>query len=93
MPKENTHHYLDSPRKNRFIGAIEVHHNISRACRDYDIPSSTGHDLWKKYKATGSTANLPRSGRPPTFSSPEKAIIVQMTLDNRRAPFQQIANQ
>jgi hypothetical protein len=93
MPKDTTHHRLDSPRKNRFIGAIQVHGNISRACRDHGIASSTGHDLWKKFQETGSTTNLPGAGRHPTFSKPEKACIVQIAVESRRKPFRDIGNE
>jgi hypothetical protein len=70
-----------------------VHGNISCACHDHGIRSSTGHDLWKKFQETGSTKNLPRSGRPPTFCKPEKALITQISIENRRKPFREIVNE
>lgn len=94
MPKDPTRHQLDSPRKNRFIGAVQVHNNISCACRDHGIPSySTGRDLWNKFEDTGSTASRPRSGRPSIFSKPEKEHIVAIVRNNRRKPFTEIANE
>jgi transposase len=93
MPKDTTHRQLDSPRKNQFIGAVQSHGNISRACRDHGIHPSTGRDLWNKFRETGSTANRPQSGRPPIFSKPEKAIIVQIAKDNRQKPFHEIGNE
>lgn len=93
MPKVTTRRQINSPRKNQFIGALKIHGNISRACRDYDISSSTGNDLWKKYWETGSTANRPRSGCPAIFSAVEKAQIVEYTRENRRKPFRDIGNE
>jgi transposase-like protein len=64
MPQHTGSQQLDSPRKNRFIGAVQSHRNISRAARDHGIRQSTAQSLWPKFQDTGSTANRPRSGRP-----------------------------
>jgi len=93
MPRHPSDQQLDSPRKNRFIGAVQTHGNVRRAARDHDIKPSTAHSLWHKFQATGSTKNRPRSGRPSTFLQPEKAIIVDYAREHRRKPFREIANE
>jgi transposase len=93
MPRHTGSQQLDSPRKNRFIGAVQSHHNISRAARDHGIRQSTAQSLWQKFQDTGSTANRPRSGRPSILSAPEKAIVVDYAKENRRKPFRDIGNE
>lgn len=83
---------LDSPKKNRFIGAIQTHGNVAEACRTHDIPYQTGLDLWHKYDSTGSTSNLPRSGRPKIASDHTKRVVVRNALKSRRTAFQDIGN-
>lgn len=93
MPRKNPRTQLDSPRKNRLVGAWEVHKNIRRVCRDHKIPYETGRGIIRKYRETGSTTNKQRSGRPPIFSAPEKVQIVEMAVENCRKPFRDIGNE
>jgi hypothetical protein len=44
---------LDSPCKNRFIGAVEATRDIWKALELYLISPSTGYDLWKKVWRNG----------------------------------------
>lgn len=84
---------LDSPRKNRLVGAWEVHGNIRCAARDHDVKYRTAHNIIRKYQDSGSTTNKPRPGCPPIFSAPEKAQIVDLAVRNRRKPFRDIGNE
>ncbi|KAJ7587668.1 hypothetical protein C8J56DRAFT_755644, partial [Mycena floridula] len=83
----------DSPRKNRFIGAIQAHDNVAKACNDYGIPPSTGYDLWNKFLETGTTSNRPRSGRPSKLDEAGKAEVVRKVVQSRRKAFQEIGNE
>ncbi|KAJ7215000.1 hypothetical protein GGX14DRAFT_563028 [Mycena pura] len=93
MPRHIGNTQLDSPLKNRFIGAVQTHHNIARAARKYGINANMGYKLWKKFQETGATANKHRRGRPALFSTPEKAQIVAHAVANHRKPFRDIGNE
>ena len=50
----------------------------ARACEaadTYGCSSRTVQRIWKKYKETGSTADLPRTGRPPTLLTRQKKLL------------------
>lgn len=83
----------DSPKKNRLIGAILGGKNIAQSARLVDIPYNTALDIWKKYKNTGSTCNLPCSGRPKKVTDHTKRQIVRAATKERRKPFIEIGNQ
>lgn len=97
MPKEpqrkSSRRQLDSPTKNRLIGAIEVQKNVAKACRDMNVPPTTGYDLWHKYQETGSTHNRSRSGRPRVTTNEGREKIVEMAVNNRRKPLEDIGNE
>lgn len=56
------------------------------------ISSSSADRIWKKFLATGSTTNLPRSGRPSKLTDQTRRRIVRTAVKDRRMPFQEIAN-
>ena len=45
-----------------------------------------------KYKETGTTENLPRSGRPPALNNDEKDALISEVIQNRRAPIHEVIN-
>jgi hypothetical protein len=64
-----THICHNSPKKNRFIGAIQAGIPITKAAELHHIPKQTASDIWLKFKKTGSTHALPRSGRLPKITN------------------------
>ena len=82
--------YHNSPKKNRFIGAVLSNVSVSQAARKNDIPQSTASSLWHKYQATGSTHALPQSGRPPKVNPCLTHHIVNETKKHRREPLREI---
>jgi transposase len=83
MPKHTQH---DSPRKNRFIGAVQSGLSITKAAADNNISRTAGSDIWHKFLETGSTHNLPCSGRPTKVTPRMTRSLVQKAKKNRRKP-------
>lgn len=82
------HH--DSPRKNRFIGALQAGSTISKAAKENDIPYATAHGIAKKFRATGSTHRRSGSGRPPKTTARVKRALRKEAKQARRAPLHEI---
>ena len=80
----------DSPKKNRFIGAVQGGNPVPIAAASFRIPRSTGYKLWNKYKTMGSTHALPRSGRPPVVTPHLKRRVAHEIRKDRKAHFQEI---
>ena len=80
----------DSPKKNRFIGAVQGGNPVPIAAASFGIPRSTGYKLWNKYKTMGSTHALPRSGRPPVVTPHLKQRVAHEIQKDRKAHFQEI---
>lgn len=91
--KENDYTRHDTPKKNRFIGAIEAGQTVKAAAARYGIPVSTGYKIKKKWKNTGSASNRPSSGRPPVFKKAARRLIIRTAKKSRRTPFHELANQ
>ncbi|TFY77209.1 hypothetical protein EWM64_g6803 [Hericium alpestre] len=88
MPPIRNHYcHHDSPKKDRFIGAVKAGLNISQAANQENIPLPTAYALFHKYEKTGSTRCLPRSGRPPKATEHTKGQIVREARKYRRKPF------
>ena len=83
---------LDSPRKNRLIGAIQSGLSIAKAARNHGIKKSTAHDIWKKFCLTGSTHNLPRSGRPKKVTARVSRVLIQESKKYRQKTLQELGN-
>jgi transposase len=66
----------DTPRKNRFIGRVEAKQNIVDAANAENIPPDTAYKILRKYRQTGTTSNLPRSGRPRIVTDREEQHII-----------------
>jgi transposase len=80
----------DSPKKNRFIGAIPAGKSIVEAANDFDIPKQTASDLWHKFQQTGSTHARPRSGCPPKITNHIKRSVIREAKMNRQKPLDAI---
>lgn len=84
MPTHN------SPKKNRFIGAVEAGKTLRAAADHYGIPVATAHDIWRKFCETGSTHTRACSGRPPKITNRMKRIIIREAKANRQKPLDQV---
>ena len=82
----------DSPKKNRLIGIVLGGQSVHQTGKMVGIPASSADRIWKKYMATGSTRNLPRSGHPRSVTDNAECLIVRTAMKERRLPFQEIAN-
>ena len=89
---ETTRTQHDSPKKNRLIGIVLGGQSVHQAGKMVGIPASSADRIWKKYMATGSTRNLPRSGRPRSVTDNTERLIVRTAVKERRLLFQEIAN-
>lgn len=47
--------------------------------------------LWKKYRQTGTTADKPRSGRPPILSLHQKHIIYRKAVAQPKIEYKELA--
>jgi transposase len=85
MPK-----HLDSPHKNRFIGALQAGLNVSQAAKENDIRLTTAKNLAEKFRETGSTHRRPGSGRPTKVTSRVQRSITKEAKKDRRKPLADI---
>ena len=82
----------DSPKKNWLIGIVLGGQSVHQAGKMVGIPASSADRIWKKYMATGSTRNLPCSGRPMSVTDNTECLIVRIAVKECQLPFQEIAN-
>jgi transposase len=93
MPEPKTsRRQHSSATKNLFIGAVLGGQDIAQAARKFGLKDSTARSIMKKYNATGTAENRPRSGRPTKLTDTAKRHIVRTARKNRRAPFSEIRN-
>ena len=83
----------DTPTKNRLVGAIEAGKSVREAGRMFGVKKSTADRIWKRYKSSGNTENLPRSGRPTEVSERTKRLVLRTAITHRRKAFREIANE
>ena len=83
---------IDEATKNRFIGSVVAGISVRQAGKQYGIHKSTAQDMWKKWQKTGSTENLPCTGRPKKTTEHIERLIIRESLSNRWKPFCEIAN-
>ncbi|PPQ93392.1 hypothetical protein CVT25_015920 [Psilocybe cyanescens] len=84
---------LPSETKNKLIGAVDAGESIAQAARRYKVNEDTARSIIKKYKATESTENLPRSGHPQKLTETAKHHIIRTAQKQCRVPFGEISNQ
>jgi transposase len=93
MPEPKTsRRQHSSATKNLFIGAVLGGQDIAQAARKFGLKDSTARSIMKKYNATGTAENRPRSGCPTKLTDTAKRHIVRTAHKNRRAPFSEIRN-
>ncbi|GLB43486.1 hypothetical protein LshimejAT787_1303870 [Lyophyllum shimeji] len=90
--KENSYTVYDTSKKNRLIGAIMAGKSVVKAAALVKMKPSAAYAIIKKYRATGSTSNRRRSGRPSKLSDTDKCAIVRAAVKERRKPFCELAN-
>ena len=69
--------FHDSPKKNRFIGAIFSGAPKGQATDQNGILCSTAQQLWQKFMKTGSTHGLPHSGQPWKLTTHDANHVIQ----------------
>ena len=74
----------DSPKKNRFIGAVEAGKSIRAAASTYGIPPATAQDIWRKFQETGTTHMRPGRYRPAKITNRLKRSVIHEARANRR---------
>lgn len=77
---------LDSPLKNRIIGAILAGKKISEAARLFGQKRTTCQSLWQRYLKSGTTHNRPGRGRKKKLSDRAKRHLKFDAIKNRRMP-------
>lgn len=92
MP-ESTRCQLDSPLKNRIIGAKLTGKKTAEVARLFELPYSTTRDVWNRFCSRGTTHNAPRSGRPKIATPRLSRRIIREVRKNRRLPLYEIAKQ
>ena len=89
---KTSHQQLPTNTKNKLIGTIDVEESVAKAARRYLVNKNTTRSIMKKYKATGSTENLPCFGCPPKLTEANKCYIVRTARKQRHTPFCKITN-
>src|ERR1700721_1991277 len=87
MPSRTQH---DSPKKNRFIGAVQAGKTVAEAACEHNIPQHTASDIWHKFRCTGSTHNLPRSGGPKVTTPCMSRNIIYEVKKSHRKPLAEV---
>lgn len=83
---------LDTPLKNRIVGHIEATQSVAKASAYYQVAWSTCHDVFHRYQETGTTSNLPRSGRPAILSPRGQRRFGRRALKEDSKSIQELAN-
>lgn len=65
--------------------------NLRQSAELVGIKRSTASDIWQRYKRTGSTRNLHRSGRPEKLDDRGKRAVMREVLQDRKKPFTEVA--
>lgn len=84
---------IDSPRKNRLMGRVAAGQTLVDAAKAEEISHNTAKKISQKYRATGSTKNRARSGRPAILDAKAKADVIKRVKANRRRVFRDIGNE
>jgi transposase len=82
---------LSSQEKGKILAYME-NFNPAQIARKIGRDPSTIHRFIDKYKKTGKTENLPRSGRPPALNNNEKNALISEVTENRREPLHEVIN-
>lgn len=93
MSYDSTRAELSTPLKNRIVGFIEATGCVAKAEAYYEVPWSTCNDVYRRFSATGSTANMPRSGRPPILSPRGQRRLARTALKQDTKPIKRLATE
>ncbi|GBB94414.1 hypothetical protein RclHR1_02350013 [Rhizophagus clarus] len=81
-----------SPLEKGKILAYMENFNPAQIARKMGRDPTTIRRFIEKYKKTGTTENLPRSGRPPALNDIEKNALVNEVMSDRREPLHEVIN-
>jgi len=87
-----SHHTELSPLDKGKILAYMENFNATQIAKKMGRDPTTIRRFINRYKKTGNTENLPRSGRPPSLNNDKKHKLVNEVTNNRRAPLLEIIN-
>jgi transposase len=99
-PRSYTFH--DSPKKNRFIGAVQAQQKpyeevpakvVESVGARYDIPPSSARRIWKKFNETGSTHTLRQMPGPRKLTNEVKSEIIAVARADRWMPLDELGRQ
>ena len=79
-------HQLNSPQKNRIVGAIRAGASIRHAACLENVPRTTAQSIWKKWLAQGSTSNWSWKGRPKRLDALLHEFLVHHAINYRFMP-------
>lgn len=82
---------LDSPVKNRLVGALLTGKKVSEVSKQFHVPWSTTKDIFTRYVQTGTTKNAPRSGRPRILKPIDRRHLRRAAKKNRFWSHQRLA--
>ena len=77
---ETSRTQYDTPTKNRFISTVEAGKSVHEAGSMFGIKKSSADRIWKRYKTSGNSQNLQRSGHPKEVSDQTKQLMVQTVV-------------
>ena len=82
---------LTSQDKGKILAYME-NFNPAQIARKMGRDPTTIKRIIDRYKKTGKTENLPRSGRPPALNDNEKNALINEVTKNRRKPLHEVIN-
>jgi transposase len=82
---------LSSEEKGKILAYME-NFNPAQIARKMGRDPTTIRRFIDKYKKTGKTENLPRSGRPPALNDNEKHALINEVMNNRCEPLHEAIN-
>ena len=82
---------LNESDRNRAIGQLEAGVTISEVARRFNVQRRVIRNLRTRFEQTGSTNDLPRTGRPRVTTPEEDRYIALQHLRNRFLPAQHTA--
>lgn len=83
---------LDSPKKNRIVGAVRGGCTYSKAGRLEGVKWQTAAKIYKKFELEGKTSNKPRTGRPPKVTPEVHDLLIAIAKLFRFMPLRQLGN-
>ncbi|CAB4481588.1 unnamed protein product [Rhizophagus irregularis] len=82
---------LTSQDKGKILAYME-NFNPAQIARKMGRDPTTIRRIIDRYKKTGKTENLPRSGRPPALNNNEKNALINKVTQDRREPLHEVIN-